>query len=444
MKFRPQRSAHAGFGPLAWPTTAWPRPTPFRRAAFVCTCLLLLGAPSVRGQTIRPSLADEVMANSVAARSRSNYEPAGISLGAFRLYPSAQAQVNYDDNIYNVGEFVRSDVIATVSPQIRLSGQSTDYRLDMTADASLVRYGTLHSQDNEQYRLAANGLVPLGPVTLDLNGFYSKVPEVRGSVGDVIIGAPNEYTRLGGGGGLSLQLANVAISASGSVDRFDYRPVHLDDVQIPQDYRDHSAYLGVVRLSMATGPAIRVFVQGSYNHQDYLQVSNRADQNSHGYAVTGGISFGVTGLLSAEVSIGRLAQNYDEPSSSSITGFTYSGRFIWNPTTLITVNLRGARSIAPSPYFNQPGIVQDSVNLNVDYELLRNLIISTNVGYLTSDYRGEDREDKLFQLNVNARMLLGRNFEVGLGFNHRNQASKGTDTRPYTGSAVMLSFLAKR
>ena len=416
----------------------------YARCGALAVCLALaVGTNCARAQEAGTSLADEALASSVGARSKAAYDAPGLPLGGFRFYPRADLRIEYDDNVFNIAPDPRGDAKATFEPGFELVERTPDAGLSVKGQATLTRYADLKVQNNEQYSLEAAGHKAFGPVRLDLSGSYGLLAEMAGTLGDAGIGAPNTYSRLAGRAGLSVALANLTVSLAGGAERFDYRTIRLEGLDVLQNYRDRTATTLGGRASLRLGPALRVFAQGRYNWQDYRQDFGAISQDSQGYALSGGLAFGFSELLSGEVTVGYLSQDYDEPASGTVSGITYSGRLVWNVTTLVTVKLNGARTLEASPFFNQPGVIQDSISLDVDYELLRNLVVSVNTSYLYYDYFGSDRRDRQFRIGANARWLLGDRFEVGLGFSHRDQSSRGFEARPFTGSTALLSVRVK-
>ncbi|MBT0668696.1 outer membrane beta-barrel protein [Novosphingobium profundi] len=407
------------------------------------TGLTVLASATARAQAQGPTLADTATANSVGARSKAAYDPPGIGLGAFTLYPTLAARIEYDDNVFNVENERHSDGRAIIVPGLSFVNAAPDHGLTLRADATLVRYADLSLQNNEQYQVEGQGYLALGEARIDMSGGYGRLTEQAGSLGEAVIGAPNTYTRLAGRAGVTLDLAGITFNASGGAEQFDYRTVHLEDEDVLQNYRDRTAYSISSRLGLRAGSSLRVFVQGYYNWQDYRENFGGLSQNSQGYSVLGGVSFGLTALMSGEISVGYLSQDYDEPGSGTVSGLTYAGRIIWNPTALMTAKLNVDRALEASPYYNQPGVIRDGVDLDLDYELLRNLIVSVTVGYRHYDYFGSDRRDSQFRAGLDARWLIGRNLELGLGLSHRDQSSHGFQARPFTGNAALLSLRIK-
>jgi hypothetical protein len=407
--------------------------------------IFLSAITPVHGQTAAPSLADTAEAVSVGSRSKANYDAAGISVGTFRLYTSAEGSFVYNDNVYNTQTMRLADIEAILKPHIELRSQSPDYYLDLDAQGEIDRYAKLHAEDSEQYNLGANGRFNIGQsAAFTANAFYSQLSALRGTLGDVVVGAPNQYHRLGSIADISVELNNVTLTARGSVETDKYEPVELDGASFPQSFRNDTGTSESLRASIRVGPTFRLFGEGNYNTQAYKKQSGGLDRNSHGYTVLGGVEFGITALISGEIGIGYLSQTYKGPLLPHIGGVSYNAKVLWNPTPLLSATLTGGRTLEQSPFFNPAGVVEDNVSLRLDYELLRDLIIVASERFTADNYRGLDRIDHLYTTDLSARFLVSRTLELGLNVDYRHQSSNGPLARRYAGTSGMISIIVKR
>lgn len=406
---------------------------------------LTLGS-AAQAQINGRSLANAAEADAVGSRPRLAYDAVGIDLGSFLMYPSAEAKLTYDDNVYDSDVDRRSDANFVFSPKVLIQSQWSRHSLSFTANADIQRYTKLHSENNDQYAVALDGRFDISQaIALGADGSYGRHSEPRGSLGDVIIGGePSRYDEGVGKLTATVTAGDVLLTANGGVEYYNYLPVLVGDTRVSQDYRDRNVYSASLRADYSVGPGLRLFVTGSDNVQRYTTNFGDIDQNSHGYEILGGVSFGLTELLSGEIGIGYLSQSYAQQSFGTVAGISYNGKLIWNPTTLLTVTLTGDRTLQQSPLFDQSGIIEDSFGATVDYELLRNLVLSLSGKGIFDDYRGIDRHERLYTLDFSGRYLINRMLEADLEFNHRQERATGLLGRQYTGSSVSLGLTVKK
>src|SRR5689334_14368812 len=79
--------------------------------------------------------------------ARPDYDPIGIRLGNFLLFPSASGNAAFDDNIFASEQHLASDFISTSTEQLTVTSQLApiDLRLHLLATQELY---TQHSSNN--------------------------------------------------------------------------------------------------------------------------------------------------------------------------------------------------------------------------------------------------------------------------------------------------------
>lgn len=412
-------------------------------------CTVAMPALAQNAAPPRPAsrtLADVAGSESVTARARPDYDPIGIAAGGFRLFPTLQIQPGYDDNIYNIDSGRVSDGLVRIAPRVEARSTWSRHSLTLSTGGQFERYFSRTTENNEQYDVEATGRVDASnDVAINASGLYARRVEQRGTLGDIIASGDRIRYDLGTARlSATSTIGRLLFTTGGTYSSFNYLPVRVDGVSVSQNYRDRDEATAVLRADYVVGPGIRAFVSGNFNDQNYKQSLAGIDQDSKGYAVLGGMVFGVNEFISGEVGIGYLKQYYRQPGLPDIGGFSYNARAIWNPTPLLTVTAIAARTVQQSPFINQSGILQDSLGASVDYELLRNLILSVNGQFISNDYQDLNRRDRLWVAEGRARYLLNRWMEAGLTVNHRFQTTSNALGREYAGSSILLSVTLKR
>ncbi len=423
----------------------------FLRRGALLSGLCAVASPALAQNAAPPrpssrTLADVAASETVTARARPEYDAIGIAAGAFRLYPTLQVQSGYDDNIYNVDTGKVSDGLVRIVPRLDARSNWTRHSLTLSTGGQFERYFDRTTENNDQYDIQADGrLDASNTVAINGSGLYARRVEPRGTLGDILIAGDRIRYDLG-----MVRLSatsafgRLLFTAGGTYSSFNYLPVRLGGVSVTQDYRDRDEATALLRADYVVGPGIRAFVSGNFNNQNYQQSLAGSDQDSKGYAVLGGMVFGVNEFISGEIGIGYLKQYYGQSGLPDIGGFSYNARVIWNPTPLMTVTGTAARTIQQSPFINQSGILQDSLGVNVDYELLRSLILSASGQLVSNDYQDLNRSDRLWSLEGRARYLVNRWMEASVSVNHRFQTTSNALGREYAGSSILLGITLKR
>lgn len=406
------------------------------------TILSTLAAAPAAAQSVDRTIADVAEAQAVETRWAAAHAPLDITFGASEVQLSVGGKIVYDDNVYNTEGQAKADVEGLITPHARWQVKAGSVALALTGDARVERYAQLTAENTVQYDIAGQAQWQPHPnIGITVDGFVGRHREMRGTLGDVVVGAPNRYDIYGGTGTLSARVGAVELTGVGGVTVLDYLPVELGGVAISQDIRSRTITTGSASVSVPVSPGLRAVLRGDYNDQAY-----RVDtgQNSHGYAVTLGLASAVDELISGKVGFGYLRQVYDNPTLAPVQGFTYDARITWNPSPFLTATLSGGRTIQQSPGFSQGGVLEDNVTLRLDYWPLHNLIVSLDGGYVADDFRGISRSDQRFTVDLGARYALSRVVELSFQYGHRDQASEGLFARRYAGNTLLFGVTLRR
>ena len=137
----------------------------------------------------------------------------------------------------------------------------------------------------------------------------------------------------------------------------------------------------------------------------------------------GGVEFGITPLITGELSAGYLRQDFDAAVFSDVSAFIYAFGLQWMPTPLMTVNAKGERLLAESSLTTSSSRLDSIFEVSLDYEVLRNLIVTPGFSYRFQDFQNSGREDHVFGAFLKADYLVNRHLHVGLEYDFANRDS---------------------
>ncbi|WP_197277363.1 outer membrane beta-barrel protein [Sphingomonas profundi] len=404
-----------------------------------CAALPCAGAALAQGRPVTAPV------DTVAERARPDYDAVGIPLGGFTVFPEVAVGAAYDDNIYRTATMKRDDGYAELRPRVRIVSPSRVYPVAIEADATVRRYASIQTENSEQYGLSADAAAEIGAGTrVSLAGGYERRLEPRGSAGDLFVGGdPITYHLLRIEGSASHGVGALGIEAGGSAQRYDYAAVRINGARIGQDFGDFRSVGGHVRLAYAVGPAIAAFVRGGFDASDYPKFDG-LDRSSKGFSVLAGVQLGLGNLVTGSVGVGYLRENFADPAYGDISGIDYDVALNWNPTPLVSVSLRGSRSLQRSPFVGSAGGISTNATLGVQYELLRQLILTSDVSYTRESYRGLDRDDDYVGAQLGARYLVNRTLSLTASVNYRRQTSSGVGARDFDGFGAAIGVTLHR
>jgi hypothetical protein len=375
-------------------------------------------------------------------RPRPNYDPRGLRVGGFLVFPSLTLREAYDSNIFATPDDEEGDFITRISPEVAAESQWSNHQLNFRAGAEQGVYADNSDENYLDWNIGVDGRLD---ITRDSNLFagasWNNEHEERGSPDDVNGEEPTEFDVANLTFGGEHTFNRLSFRLTNTYDRFDY-----DDVGtagggvIDNDDRDREIYATTLRASYEIQRNFAAFVEGSYNIREYdaSQTDSRGttdpvNRDSDGWGIALGSAFDLTGITFGEASIGYRQQTFDDPQLDDVTGIAANASLTSNVTQLTSVTLAVQTSVDETTVGedNEAAAASFSrgANLRVDHELLRNLLLNAEVGFVNRDFEGVDRMDNTVSAGLGADYLMNRylNFGVGYDFETRQSDQSGAD-----------------
>jgi hypothetical protein len=355
------------------------------------------------------------------------YDPLGIPLGGFLLFPSLRATTTFDDNIRRTEDNTLSDTIFTFSPIVALRSDWAVHALNFTASSSTSLYTKYTSENVTTYDFVGDGRIDVrNDLRLSAQAGYGQLYLVRSSVelpSDAV--KPLPYTVMSADVSMDYQPSQLRVQVGIGYERYRYGSVGLlSGGEVSWDDQNRDIISPHARVSYQFQENYAAYVETIFSKHDYELPLDRygVDRSSKGYSLRGGISTLLGALIQGEAFVGYLRQNYSEPLED-VTGFDFGAIVDWPVTPLTTLRLRASRVVTDTTFQGVSGLDDKSVAFSVDHELLRNLVLRGNVGYLHSTFQGVAREDELFDAGVGAEYFLNRYLSLAGGYAFQKRTS---------------------
>ncbi|MBX3489222.1 outer membrane beta-barrel protein [Parvibaculum sp.] len=382
------------------------------------------------------------------ASPAAGYEPLGVRAGSFIVLPSLTTSATYSDNIYRTQNNKEDDLILTVQPQVLVESTWSRHALNLHAGVQSRFYDSNSSEDHTNWRIGADGRLD---ITRDTNVVaeieYAESHEERGQPLALALAAePTPFSMLSGKVELNQRFNRMTGTLGAS-----YLDIDFDNVPafgggiINSDDRDREIFGQRLRLGYDVSPDMNVFVEGRLNQVRYdLQppaVPNSRD--SEGYAVQGGVTFAITRLVSGEVAVGYLEQEYDSPAFPDVSGLAYNADISWSMTPLTTVTFGAGSSVDESTSVGVGGRLSQYARVGIDHELMRNVQLGGALRFQNDDFEGSPQNEDYFDAGIGVRYLMNRNVSLRLGYDYGARDSNVAG-RDYTENRVGLSLTLQR
>jgi hypothetical protein len=407
--------------------------------------------PSQRPETVgRPLERGE----SVLDRPRPEYDPLGLRLGSFFLYPKLEVDELYNTNVFATASNRKNSFVTVVSPTLDLRSNWSQHAVELRAGASVGTYATQSSENYGDYFVAADGRYDISRFLAGLGSLkYEHLHEERDAPDAVGSAAnPVPFDAYTGSVGIRQAGLKIGYAADFTFHREDYSNVNaVGGGVLNESVRDVNDYTPSLRVSYELAPRYEAFVlgQGLISRYDNSTggVAGAPNRDSNGYRADVGATIDLTGVTYIEVFGGYLNQSYDAPLSS-IHGIDAGARVVWNVTELTSIKLDGSRrpqdenntSLSSAGVsVNSPGYLRSLAVLSIDHELLRNLLLHAEASYENDDFVGIQRVDNRYDIGVGARYLLNRNLYLGASYTYTRRNSSGAaQTNPFSRNLFLV------
>ena len=410
-------------------------------AAFVAMAVIPSGAskaqPTQPAQPTGPSgappiqiplpVATDIEDMPVMARPRPDYDPLGIPVGGFLLFPTLVGYGTYDSNVFRTTNNTLDDYFFTISPSLRLKSNWGLNSLELYGGANAYQYLTYSHQNLADWNVGGDGRYDIAEgISVYANGSVSDAHESLASPNTVgNQQSPTRYYDKHADFSTTVQPNRLGFNAGGIFDAYDYVNTRLIGGGLENNAdRNFDEYQAYLRPFYEFSPNLTIFARGYYDSRQYAQFLDRSGvhRSSTGYEVDGGADVQFTHLISGEVYVGYLKYDFSKPLTD-VTGLNYGVKLDWLATPLITVHLEGERTLTPVILPGAP--VQDNkiVSLSADYELLRNLIIQARTDYYDSAYPGSTRHDKAPDFQLGTKFLINHLMSLDLDYILTKRAS---------------------
>lgn len=375
-----------------------------------------------------------------AQRVDDSYQPRGIEMGKFLLFPAIEMDMSWTDNVFATRDDTKSDRFIRVTPSVRLRSRFTQHEINLTGELEKFAFDRYTNDDRLNGTLAADGKLDIQKgweATGNIN--YIDKGEDRSSP-DVAQGLnpTNTYT-FSGQTGTRLQQGRMLYQGSVSFTQLDIANSRRSTGgAIDNSGRDRTEYEATGRVGYEMFPNYYALVEGAVNTRNY---DNRVPgttftRSSDGYRLESGLGIDITQVIRGDFLVGYLAQDYDNPAFTDPNGFSFRARFNWTPSRLTVVAPSLERSVQETVRSGTSGVVRTGAGLTVRHEFARNFV-GTFIGNIAhEDYEASNDDSWSYDARMRGIYAFSREFYVGGEARYRNR-----DTDSGNGSYKQVTMM---
>lgn len=365
-----------------------------------------------------PNTGDEVQPEDMPVKKRQQpgYEPVGIRTGSWIFNPSLISGALFDSNVFSSNTSKRADIAAVFEPSLRAHTLWERHGLDLKLDAQSTIYNENSSLNQTNAGLKGSGWFDVARDLAILANFQiAHLNEGVGTLSSPVNAiSPTPYDLFSGDLTARKEFNRFVASVGMRVDSYNYGQTRAQDGSIiNQDSRDGQIYSLHGRVDYAFSPVLGWFAGVEGNQRNIRGVPGQT-LNSQGYRALSGLTIGFTNLISGEFGAGYVQQRFDDLSIGSIEGPSYRALLTWRPTRLVDVHFKAEQIVTETSDTSSTGVLANALQLGLDYELRRNVIISLAGGYENDRFFGQQRTDKVVTSDARIKYLINRFGAVSL------------------------------
>ena len=360
---------------------------------------------------------------SVADRPRPDFDPLGIRGGTFIFHPTLGVSETYDNNIFATPTRDKSDLYTTETPGLSVLSDWNRHALAFNASGQFKQYVTHDSEDvsNGATDLRGRYDIANGQYFLADGGYVLQHEDRAAPSAPANAKNPVEYHVTGGYLAYVKEDTRIGLRVDAAATSYDYnnQQTGAGALVVEQD-RDHIEYIVAPRVSYEFIPGYQAFVRAvgnvrQYNEKDFATfqaLGQSARRNSKGWEFDVGTAINITRLITAQVFVGYLHQEYESPLFSNVWSPAFGANVVWNVTPLTSIKGTASETVVETVLAGSSSYVETGLSASVEHELMRNVLLLGTASYLRDDYKGISRTDSTYGGDIGARYLMNRNVRL--------------------------------
>lgn len=378
------------------------------------------------------------MGVTVVTRVRPLYAERGVRLGGFQFYPKLSGSLGYNSNVAGTHEGPGSYFVET-NPSLQIQSDWSRNSLGASFSADNFQYPNTTVQSYTNWQAAIGGGYTIGRGNLDVAYGHFSLNELPTDVGAPPSATPIPYTVDDLRSDYTFDLGTLKIIPNIDLSYWRFgSTTTLTNQPFPQSYRDRNVLQGgaTLQYELSGRTSLLLVLQGSDAQFVNPQVTELPPLSSKSAMALGGIDYQYDGvwryqlLAGMELRAFRGFANKTEP--------VLQGTVIWTPTGLTTITASALRTISDPTTEGSSGYVDSRVQIRVDHEYLRNVLLDGEAGFENAAYfQGGGVSG--YYLGGGVTWLLNRNLRLSAHYQFTERSSGSIFPTPVAGQTMSTS-----
>jgi hypothetical protein len=376
------------------------------------------------------------------------YTPLGLRLGGLTVLPAIEGDLGWDSNPNRQGGAHKGSPLARTEGEVKLQSDWGAHELKGALRGAYWDFRDAPSANRPE----ADGKLNLRldasrDTAIELESRLRIDTERPGSV-NLPASAANRALDIsyGGSAGVTQKFNRLLVGLRGSVERFTYDDVRLGDgTTVSQKDRDYNQYGVRLRTGYELKPGLAPFVEVETDTRRHDQGIDRNGfaRDSDGLTGRVGSTFEFTRLITGEMAAGYQVRRYDDPRLRDLRGPVLDGTLVWTPTPLTTVRFKASSRLDETVIVGGNGTLAQTIGIEVEHSLRRNLTLIAAATFSHSDYRGLTTTENGFAASLKIDYKLTRELVLRGTYAHErlDSSNPGSD---YKANIFMVGLRLQR
>ncbi len=351
------------------------------------------------------------------------YDPVGIKVGSFVLFPEVEFGTSYYSNIFHA-RGSPSDWALNVNPGARFVSDWGRHALEFRGVGALSFFNEYLTEDDRDYTLEARGRLDITK-RANVQALVSRQQylEDRSALDASSVGTRSVVKTDRVEAAYNQRFNRLSYQLRGSVQDYTFGSTQDAGMTAPHRDRDYTVYEETVRTSWEFKPSFSPYVEFAYNHRDYSEAaqSDLINRSSNGQRYRFGVSFGNTGeILRGDISLGYGIQTPEDARLRSVDGLTIDANATWRVSDLTSVLFNASTDVSETTTANVGGAFYRSVGLEVRHQLRSYLVATAGLVYSNQNSQDGVIDDTLWSQTAGIEYYANRNTVLYGKYQHVN------------------------
>lgn len=320
--------------------------------------------------------------------TREPFDPVGIKIGSFVLFPEAEFGGSYYSNVFRAPDG-KADVAADLKPSARLVSNWARHAVELRATAGLSAFSNYDTENDKSWLVEGRGRFDITKRTnVQALISHETAPESRSALDASSVGTRSTQTTDRVEAALNQRFNRLSLQFRGSVADFAYGDTTNAGTLTSNADRDYTQTAETGRATWEFKPTLSAFTEVEVIQRNYDRVASTdlISRDSDGERYRAGLSFGNTGqILRGEVSLGYGIETPDDKRLKSVDGLLIDANATWRATDVTSVLFSARTDVAETTTSGVGGSFNRAVGVEVRHELQRYLIASAGLTYTTQN-----------------------------------------------------------